>query len=96
MFGNKSILPVGNPNRSADNNDLWDASDEIAETSDLHRKWRNRREEFQNIGYRDGIKAGKDASAQEGFNLGLKESLNTGYQWGTCQRGNQCASFASR
>ncbi|CAM8937100.1 unnamed protein product [Rhodiola kirilowii] len=37
--GNKSLLPVGNPNGSAHDNDLWDASDEIAETSDLDREW---------------------------------------------------------
>ncbi|CAL5336998.1 unnamed protein product [Camellia sinensis] len=34
------------------------------------------------IGYRDGVTAGKEASAQEGFNLGFKESVLAGYNWG--------------
>lgn len=34
------------------------------------------------IGYRDGIIAGKEASAQEGFNIGFKESVLGGYKWG--------------
>ncbi|KAI8537824.1 hypothetical protein RHMOL_Rhmol09G0053700 [Rhododendron molle] len=34
------------------------------------------------IGYRDGVTAGKEASAQEGFNMGFKESVGVGYNWG--------------
>lgn len=34
------------------------------------------------IGYRDGLIAGKEASAQEGFNIGFKQSVLTGYNWG--------------
>nr|GEZ86452.1 hypothetical protein [Tanacetum cinerariifolium] len=34
------------------------------------------------IGYRDGLIAGKEASAQEGFNVGFKESVVVGYDWG--------------
>ena len=33
-------------------------------------------------GYRDGISAGKEASAQEGFNIGFKQSASSGYKWG--------------
>ncbi|KAK8959660.1 hypothetical protein KSP40_PGU018521 [Platanthera guangdongensis] len=33
-------------------------------------------------GYRDGITAGKEASAQGGFNDGYKESVHAGYCWG--------------
>ncbi|CAL9036998.1 unnamed protein product [Musa banksii] len=34
------------------------------------------------MGYRDGISAGKEASAQEGFNIGFKQSASSGYKWG--------------
>ena len=34
------------------------------------------------IGYRDGLVAGKEASAQEGFNIGFKESVFVGQAWG--------------
>ncbi|CAM8975187.1 unnamed protein product [Rhodiola kirilowii] len=82
-----SSSTAGNPNDDSGNvfmhnDDFWDASDELVETSDLDREWENRREGFQTIGYRDGIIAGKEASAQEGFNLGFKESVNAGYRWG--------------
>ena len=38
-------------------------------------------ENFQ-IGYRDGLIAGKEASAQQGFNIGFKQSVCVGYNWG--------------
>lgn len=34
------------------------------------------------MGYRDGLLAGKDASVQEGFNVGFKESVFIGHRWG--------------
>ncbi|ERN10999.1 hypothetical protein AMTR_s00160p00081830 [Amborella trichopoda] len=34
------------------------------------------------IGYRYGIMAGKEASAQDGFNAGFKQSVLVGYNWG--------------
>lgn len=34
------------------------------------------------IGYRDGLIAGQEASAQEGFNIGFKDSVLIGYNWG--------------
>lgn len=34
------------------------------------------------MGYRDGITAGKEASAQEGFNFGFRQSMHVGYRWG--------------
>lgn len=34
------------------------------------------------IGYRDGLIAGKEAIAQDGFNIGFKESVLEGYNWG--------------
>lgn len=37
---------------------------------------------IQQIRYRDGIIAGKEASAQEGFNFGVKESVVDGFNLG--------------
>ncbi|KAI4333028.1 hypothetical protein L6164_017885 [Bauhinia variegata] len=34
------------------------------------------------MGYRDGLIAGKEASAQEGFKIGFKQSVLTGYSFG--------------
>jgi hypothetical protein len=34
------------------------------------------------MGYRDGLIAGKEAAAQEGFNIGFKESVLHGNRWG--------------
>ncbi|GKC25923.1 RNA-binding protein EWS-like protein, partial [Tanacetum coccineum] len=38
--------------------------------------------EPRSLGYRDGLIAGKEASAQKGFNVGFKESVVVGYDWG--------------
>lgn len=72
-----------------DQDDLWydDGSDEesvdkTSKTSDMDREWQKRRNQFHTIGYRDGLIAGKEASAQEGFNVGFKDSVVTGYNWG--------------
>lgn len=34
------------------------------------------------MGYRDGLIAGKEASSREGFNIGFKQSVLVGYNWG--------------
>ncbi|KAK4767806.1 hypothetical protein SAY87_002947 [Trapa incisa] len=62
---------------------LWDDSeDRLDSSTDLEREWQRRRDRFFTIGYRDGLIAGKEASAQEGFNLGYKFSVPVGYNWG--------------
>ncbi|XP_057977241.1 uncharacterized protein LOC131164228 [Malania oleifera] len=62
---------------------FWDDSDEeMNRASDLDREWQRRRNQFHTIGYRDGVIAGKEASAQEGFNVGFKQSMLVGYDWG--------------
>ncbi|KAI3425618.1 Yae1_N domain-containing protein [Psidium guajava] len=62
---------------------VWDDSDEVfGESSDLDREWQRRHDQFYTIGYRDGLIAGKEASAQEGFNIGFKQSVPIGYNWG--------------
>lgn len=61
----------------------WDDSDEVfGESSDLDREWQRRHDQFYTIGYHDGVIAGKEASAQEGFNIGFKQSVPIGYNWG--------------
>ncbi|XP_047342209.1 uncharacterized protein LOC124945761 [Impatiens glandulifera] len=58
------------------------SSDELEGPSDLDREWKYRHDQFHKIGYRDGLIAGKETSAQEGFNIGFKESVLVGYDWG--------------
>ncbi|XP_075514080.1 uncharacterized protein LOC142549153 isoform X2 [Primulina tabacum] len=71
--------------------DLWyDNEDSSRESSleklkipsDMDREWQRRHDQFHTIGYRDGLIAGKEASAQEGFNIGFKDSVSIGYNWG--------------
>ncbi|XP_027355603.1 uncharacterized protein LOC113865333 isoform X2 [Abrus precatorius] len=62
---------------------FWDVSDDkLDSSSDLDREWQRRHDQFHTIGYRDGLIAGKEASAQEGFNIGFKQSVLPGYSWG--------------
>ncbi|PIA48245.1 hypothetical protein AQUCO_01400668v1 [Aquilegia coerulea] len=71
-------------------NDFWgddgsicNESNEVLDTSsELEREWQRRHSQFHTIGYRDGLTAGKEASAQEGFNDGFKQSVIGGYKWG--------------
>ncbi|KAK6933872.1 Essential protein Yae1, N-terminal [Dillenia turbinata] len=62
---------------------LFGGSDkEVEKSSDLDREWQRRQNQFHTIGYRDGLMAGKEASAQEGFNVGFKDSVLEGYNLG--------------
>ncbi|XP_010557855.1 PREDICTED: uncharacterized protein LOC104826719 [Tarenaya hassleriana] len=65
-----------------DDGSLWGSSDEESNRASLDREWERRREQFHAIGYRDGIIAGKEAAAQEGFNIGFKRSILAGYKFG--------------
>ncbi|KAM0948779.1 putative essential protein Yae1 [Dioscorea sansibarensis] len=63
------------------------SDDGLNHASLLNREWQRRHEQFHTVsfvrmGYRDGIAAGKEASAQEGFNEGFKQSVHIGYNWG--------------
>ncbi|XP_061988498.1 uncharacterized protein LOC133706972 [Rosa rugosa] len=61
----------------------WCGSDnEVNEASDMDKEWQRRRDQFHTMGYRDGVIAGKEASSQEGFNIGFKQSVLVGYNWG--------------
>ncbi|KAL3622594.1 hypothetical protein CASFOL_034005 [Castilleja foliolosa] len=83
--------------KESDSGDLWyddDDDDDGNETSnehsiekmnkgsDMEREWQMRHNQFHTIGYRDGLIAGKEAAAQEGFNIGFKNSVFAGYNWG--------------
>ncbi|GAV76161.1 Yae1_N domain-containing protein, partial [Cephalotus follicularis] len=62
---------------------LWGGSEEeLDNASDLDWEWQRRHDQFHTIGYRDGLMAGKEASAQEGFNIGFKQSVQHGYNLG--------------
>uniref|UniRef100_A0A6M2EWL8 Essential protein Yae1 N-terminal domain-containing protein n=1 Tax=Populus davidiana TaxID=266767 RepID=A0A6M2EWL8_9ROSI len=75
--------PIANGDLQDDGGSLWDDSvEELDRDSDLDREWQRRHDQFHTIGYRDGLIAGKEDSAQEGFNVGFKQSVLVGYNWG--------------
>ncbi|GAV78800.1 Yae1_N domain-containing protein [Cephalotus follicularis] len=62
---------------------LWGGSkEELDNASDLDREWQRRHDQLHTIGYRDGLMAGKEASAQEGYNISFKQSVQHGYNLG--------------
>lgn len=68
---------------AAADDDVWgDASDSPGHDSNLKREWEHRQEQFHKMGYRDGITEGQKDIAQEGFNLGHRQSVHVGYKWG--------------
>lgn len=68
---------------TAEDDDIWgDASDSPGHASTLDREWAHRQNQFHKMGYRDGITEGQKDSAQEGFNVGFKQSVHVGYKWG--------------
>ncbi|VAH69184.1 unnamed protein product [Triticum turgidum subsp. durum] len=73
----------GNGDAAAADDDVWgDASDSPGHDSDLKREWDHRQEQFHKMGYRDGITEGQKDIAQEGFNLGHRQSADVGFKWG--------------
>ncbi|KAL0397616.1 UNVERIFIED_CONTAM: hypothetical protein Scaly_0210000 [Sesamum calycinum] len=98
VFQSSSVKLDGGSNaveandNSIENNpgDLWyddgssceDSVEKLNRTSDMDREWQRRRDQFHTLGYRDGLIAGKEAAAQEGFNIGFKDSVFIGYSWG--------------
>lgn len=67
----------------SDGGDLChDSTDKLDKRSEMDREWQMRHDQFHTIGYRDGLMAGKDTSAQEGFNVGFRDSVYVGYNWG--------------
>ncbi|KAG2668818.1 hypothetical protein I3760_14G007800 [Carya illinoinensis] len=73
---------------------IWDSSgDELNDSSELDREWQRRRDQHHTHGYREGITAGKEASAQGGFNIGFKQSVLVGYNWGVVRGVTSALSF---
>ncbi|KAF8398301.1 hypothetical protein HHK36_017228 [Tetracentron sinense] len=87
-------MPTANSQQTdsydCDGDDLWCEDGSLCDSpnqaldkaSELDREWQRRHNQFHTIGYRDGLMAGKEASAQEGFNIGFKQSVLVGYNWG--------------
>ncbi|KAG5627654.1 hypothetical protein H5410_012872 [Solanum commersonii] len=71
----------------SDDGDLChDSTDKLDKTTEMDREWQRRHDQFHTVslqvGYRDGLIAGKEASVQEGFNVGFTDSVYVGYNWG--------------
>ncbi|KAM7472577.1 hypothetical protein LguiA_010760 [Lonicera macranthoides] len=85
-----SLEPFSSSKQDSDDGDVWHENgsswngsiEEFDKASDMDREWQRRRNQFHTIGYRDGVTVGKEASAQEGFNIGFKESVFVGFNWG--------------
>ncbi|EPS61157.1 hypothetical protein M569_13642, partial [Genlisea aurea] len=56
--------------------------DSSPKVTEMAREWQRRHDRFHTIGYRDGLIAGKEASAQERFNIGFKDSVFIGHDFG--------------
>ncbi|XP_010938632.1 uncharacterized protein [Elaeis guineensis] len=90
---NASVLSIRrdqNDRQDDGTDDFWcedDFSNDILDDGSSHASVLNREGRFRHnknhtMGYRDGITAGKEASAQEGFNVGFRQSVHVGYRWG--------------
>ncbi|KAL6619329.1 hypothetical protein ACP70R_034468 [Stipagrostis hirtigluma subsp. patula] len=66
-----------------EHDDIWDdTSDDPGHESTLTREWIHRQNQFHKMGYRDGITEGQKDSAQEGFNIGFRQSVQDGHRLG--------------
>ncbi|KAL2478633.1 Essential protein Yae1 [Forsythia ovata] len=66
-------------------NDAQDnGSDDWCDEDGSSREWESERirNQFVTVGYREGLMAGQEASAQDGFNIGFKQSVSAGYYLG--------------
>ncbi|EFJ21355.1 hypothetical protein SELMODRAFT_443506 [Selaginella moellendorffii] len=60
--------------------DPWSDGDGDGGEGPRESEWQSRN--FHTLGYRDGLFAGKESSAQKGFDAGFKESAPAGFDWG--------------
>ncbi|KAG7593892.1 Essential protein Yae1 N-terminal [Arabidopsis thaliana x Arabidopsis arenosa] len=73
---------------------FYGSSDEdYSETRVLDNENKLRRVKFESAGYREGIVAGKEAIAQEGYNFGYKESVLDGYKFGIVRGVSSALAF---
>ncbi|KAK4414527.1 hypothetical protein Salat_2865700 [Sesamum alatum] len=90
FVGESTAIEANNNSHENNPSDLWyddgssceDSVEKLNRTSDMDREWQRRRDQFHTLGYRDGLIAGKETAAQEGFNIGFKDSVFIGYNWG--------------
>ncbi|XP_011088265.1 uncharacterized protein LOC105169544 [Sesamum indicum] len=90
LDGGSNAVEANDNSYENDPGDLWyddgssceDSVEKLNRASDMDREWQRRRDQFHTLGYRDGLIAGKEAAAQEGFNIGFKDSVFIGYSWG--------------
>ncbi|KAL2491708.1 Essential protein Yae1 [Abeliophyllum distichum] len=66
------------------NNKGDNGSDDWCDEDGSSREWELERirNQFVTVGYREGLMAGQEASAQDGFNIGFKQSVSAGYNSG--------------
>ncbi|KAJ3697894.1 hypothetical protein LUZ61_001599 [Rhynchospora tenuis] len=78
------VMPRGNISEDNLEEDIWvdDTNDDSNPESNLSQEWMWRQKRFHIMGYREGITEGKEASAQEGFNIGFRQSVQVGRKWG--------------
>ncbi|KAG2314741.1 hypothetical protein Bca4012_065550 [Brassica carinata] len=69
------------------------SDEEPSEAYSMNKDTENRREKFHMLGYRDGISAGQEAAAQEGYNVGYKESVVAGYKLGIVRGVSSALAF---
>ncbi|KAH0862727.1 hypothetical protein HID58_079938 [Brassica napus] len=73
--------------------ELYGENEEPSEAYSMNKDTENMREKFHMLGYRDGISAGQEAAAQEGYNVGYKESVLAGYKFGIVRGVSSALAF---
>ncbi|XP_010478881.1 PREDICTED: uncharacterized protein LOC104757788 isoform X2 [Camelina sativa] len=97
LYGESLKLSThGNVDHSLEDSDdpFYGSSDEeYSEARVLDHDNKLRREKFHTAGYREGIAAGQEAIAQEGYNFGYKESVLDGYKFGIVRGVSSALAF---
>ncbi|KAF2588157.1 hypothetical protein F2Q70_00038725 [Brassica cretica] len=85
---------LGLSNLENEDGSFYGSSDEEpSEAYSMNKDTENMREKFHMLGYRDGISAGQEAAAQEGYNVGYKESVLAGYKFGIVRGVSSALAF---
>ncbi|CAG7897285.1 unnamed protein product, partial [Brassica rapa] len=90
----KPETSLGLSNLENEGGSFYGSSDEEpSEAYSMNKDTENMREKFHMLGYRDGISAGQEAAAQEGYNVGYKESVLAGYKFGIVRGVSSALAF---
>ncbi|KAL1219455.1 hypothetical protein V5N11_015495 [Cardamine amara subsp. amara] len=87
---------IGNDDDGLENSDdpfYGNQNEESSDALELENENQVRSEKFHKAGYREGITAGKEAVAQEGYNFGYKESVLDGYKFGVVRGVSSALAF---